>query len=170
MQAAYQVLGDETLKLEYDESIRTGSSYQYPEAGADGADSAERFRAGWKRRPTPGGAAGAGGGPTFTGRTSAYDFDEYYRSHYGGKINRAGGAKSAPGAMSEEDLKNYWKTKEQSATNDTFNVVVYARRTVVVFVIFLSFYLSVRKLKHEEDENNLKTQRRQLMQSAKPSS
>lgn len=70
IQEAYQILGDEKRRLEYDLSLNEG--YYHGEPAAREEEDGSFTPRTYKKR-----------GGVYTGSTSAYNFDEYYKSHYG---------------------------------------------------------------------------------------
>ena len=139
---AYEILGDERKKLEYDMSIKQG---YYPTGGqSQGEDFATRT---YKRRT----------GPVYQSNRS-YDFEEHFQAHYGGIKKPPHAANSTTRGhhtrkMSDEELKNYWNTKEFSSEdyqtelrNDLFF------RSLIIFVILMASYLVIKKAKESESE------------------
>ena len=153
IQEAYNVLGDERKKVEYDRELNNGYSY----GGNYGSSSdGSVFRRGdFKRRTS---------GPIYTGRTKVYDFDEYYREHYGKNVKKAPNmgfyswsAKS--GGTNEEDLKNYWNRKEadMSSTHTDIRFKLLIRLAVMnsIFILFYLFFSSVKSRERDAIRKNV---------------
>ncbi|CAF0748365.1 unnamed protein product [Brachionus calyciflorus] len=138
---AYEVLGDERKKLDYDMSSNQGF---YPSA----SNTAEGFTPRAYKKRT---------GPVYSG--SSHNFEEHFQAHYGHGMKKTPKAASASARghhsykMSEEELKNYWNTKEFShddyqteLRNDLFF------RSLIVIVILVAGYLVIKKAKESEEK------------------
>lgn len=148
IQDAYDVLGNESTKQEYDLSLRqgygggggSGMAYEDP----DGYVVNRNF----KKRS----------GPMYTGRTSAYDFDEHFKSHYGPSSFGATAQKKPPpyrGAKqprTDAELNSYWNKKVFTATSDSDIKNRFLRNTFACVIGMLIVYLVAIKMKDREDE------------------
>jgi hypothetical protein len=106
----------------------------------------------WKRR-----------GPAYTGRTSAYDFDEHFKAHYArnrqSNFNYKNSSTDSPfGKSYQEELNDYWNTKEfsnQDAGREIRNHFISRSLYILVFGFFLSLYMHWSMVR--ESERGLKS-------------
>lgn len=145
IQEAYHVLGDEKRRHEYDTSLREGYYGGASSTSTSTSTTGDFYSpGGWKKRS----------GPIHTGRTSAYDYDDHYRSHYG-RTAQAGGGFSQRRAknFNNQDLNNYWNTKEFTGEDDMKNMrnrFIFRSLYVTFFLVLI--YLGLSTLKAREVE------------------
>lgn len=98
------------------------------------------------------------------GRTAHYDFDQHYRGHYGSSASAkrspgsfsAGFGSSSSSTMNDEELRDYWKHKEnsQEASESDFGVL----RNRILFRSFFALagtvilYFLLNRMKRQEEE------------------
>lgn len=157
---AYNVLGDERRKLEYDRQLMHRD-------GTPGGQMNEFTRREFKSR-TP------GQGPP-TGKTNVYDFDEYYREHYGRHVRKAPHSaysyRGSSTSSSQEDLNKYWAKRENemySSHNDD-SIFSFSNKFFVRFfvlnLVLVAFYFFMSSINRREKEiylskSNLNSQNR----------
>lgn len=141
IQEAYHVLGDETRKNEYDRSL----SHGFYETGSSRQPFSTASRSGPGRTTTK----PTDGASNHTGRTSAYDFDEYYRSHYNDRYKSKSyssgySASYGNGArMSQQELNNYWNKKRfgsHDEIKDAYKRLIYS---IIFSCIIMGLMLNV---------------------------
>lgn len=150
---AYQILGDEKNKLDYDISINQG---HYPTKSESGEFA---FRS-YKRRT----------GPVYPS-SSSFNFDEHFQAHYGQTHKRPSPYSNRAhysNKMSQEDLKNYWNKKEFSDQDylTNFRNQFFTRSLMVLFVLTIIFLIS-KKAKDIEDNNGRKAYLQNIQQNSK---
>ena len=157
IQEAYQILGDERKKVEYDMSINEG---YYGGSRAGGGGGSTPGAGSWKRR-----------GPAYTGRSTAYDFDEHFRAHYyrqrPSNVNYKNSFNESPFTNRktyEKDLNDYWNTKEfsnQDSGREIRNHFISKSLYTLMILFLLSLYMHWSVVR--ESERGLKSY--QLQQS-----
>lgn len=149
---AYQILGDEKNKLDYDISINQG---HYPTR-----KQGEFSFGNYKRRT----------GPVYPS-SSSFNFDEHFQAHYGQthkrpypNQNRVHHSKK----MSQEDLKNYWNKKEFSDEDyfTNFRNQFFFRSLIILFILTLSIFI-IKKAKNIEEENGRKSYLQNIQHNSK---
>lgn len=150
---AYQILGDEKKKLEYDMSINQG---HYPTR----SEGDFTFRS-YKRRS----------GPVYPS-SSSFNFEEHFQAHYGQGFKRpppSGPNRGHHGKkMSQEDLKNYWNKKDFSEEDYLTNLrnQFFFRSLIVILILSTSFFI-VKQAKNNEEEKGRKAQLQNIQQNNK---
>jgi curved DNA-binding protein CbpA len=143
VQEAYDVLGDERRRSEYD--VAMGEGFYEPSMGA--ASMATSSARTWKRRTA---------GPVYSGRSTTYDFDEHFRGHYGSneKIRKPPqtASFSATKFADERDFENYWRKKESQHDDDVrhkYDSII--RSTLMAAALMSSLFVTLYALKRREE-------------------
>ncbi|RNA12096.1 molecular chaperone [Brachionus plicatilis] len=138
---AYQILGDEKKKLDYDMSLNQG---YYPTR----SEGEFTFRS---YRPRT--------GPVYPS-SSSYNFEEHFQAHYGQGTKRPHPSSSRAHhsrKMSQEELKNYWNKKEFSDEDYLTNLKnQFFFRSLIVILILTASFLIIKKAKDNEEEKGRK--------------
>jgi curved DNA-binding protein CbpA len=155
IQQAYGVLGDEASKREYDESLRGGNRDVN-----ETRRSSPSYQA-WSKR----------NGPIYTGRTSAYDYDEHYRSHYPKNERRTYGGGGGGGgphmdanpfrSPNQEDLNKYWDSKEFEQFDETKIRNKIMLRSIYILLVFVIFNLVLSIASKNERDHGLNALKKQ---------
>jgi DnaJ-class molecular chaperone len=161
IQEAYQILGDERKKVEYDMSLNEGY-YGGPRAQPGTGGSAPHS---WKRR-----------GPAYTGRSTAYDFDEHFKAHYArtrpSSVNYKNSFRDSQfGKTYQEELNDYWNTKEfsnQDGGREMRNQFISKSLYALMILFLLSLYLHWSVVR--ESERGLKNYQVQQAKMSKNNS
>lgn len=90
------------------------------------------------------------------GKTAHYDYDEYYRGHYGntGKTRRAP-SYGTSSTIDNEELNRYWRAKEASGSDGEDMIKIrnkFLLRIVLVLLGNLLLYTVFYKMKRYEEE------------------
>lgn len=149
IQAAYHVLGDEERKLEYDNKSKSVGSQEF--SGDESPFKSpinfnNEYRRRWKAQTENRKYSGSAS-------TGTYDFNEYYRMHYGEQIRRRQKALEYEAYLRKTADAQY--TKRSAMDHD-----LYAKETslanYVLFIFSLAFFVCVimyiSELKEKEDE------------------
>jgi curved DNA-binding protein CbpA len=149
VQEAYDVLGDERRRADYD--ISTGEGFYEPSMGSSSSSSSSSSNSNarnWKRRTS---------GPVYSGRSDTYDFDEHFRGHYGSnekirKPSPQSASFSSTRFTNERDFENYWRKKESQHDDDLkhrFDSII--RNTLIASVLMCFFFVSLYTAKQREE-------------------
>ena len=147
VQEAYDVLGDEHRKNEYDMQQNDGYNISPTEA-ASGQFRKQDF----KKRSSD---------PTFTGKTKDIDFDEYYRAHYGKNMRKVPNAHHSTmrsHSQNENNMEMYWSQKEneiRTNSNSTFlgDNSSYLFRFLIFNLVLIGIYFFLKSAQVREQEN-----------------
>ncbi len=99
----------------------------------------------------------SGGGGFHHGKTSHYDFEEYYRQHYNRARSNYGGSQSYGGSGgSSENLNSYWTQFEGKQTEEMQAIQQSRRRrTFLVLVTILLMYIFSYQTKKIETKREM---------------
>ena len=150
IQEAYGTLADELLKKEYDQSL---NGYNSNSSDLNARPSP------WTGKRTS--------GPVYSGRTSAYDYDEHFKAHYT-NVKRPytyGGSRDAnsfEGSRNQEDLNKYWNRKEfPSEKENTIRNKIFLRAIYFLF-IYTIFYAVFAYSTEREKEAGMRAYQRHM--------
>jgi curved DNA-binding protein CbpA len=149
IQEAYNTLGDETKRKEYDGKLFTGNTFNDSFARGMGQQSPFAHREFRKKSDQ-------------YYRPGTYDFEEHFKSHYGKNMKDTHGYAHGYGygSESEEELKKYWNKKEFSSF-DKFRKKLYYRLIGFVMLYFF-IYTALTFSKEKEETNGYKGYRNQV--------
>jgi hypothetical protein len=154
IQEAYHVLGDERRKIEYDSSL-DGGFYRSP--STDPSSMGRHATPGehsFKRRT----------GPIYTGRTSAYDYQEHFKSHYGPQTQFKYRTPhfSYGKTYNQEELKSYWNKKEFSSTTEMQERKLFVYKSLYLLAFMLMAYNMLIFFKKREERLGMQAQNDQI--------
>ena len=146
IQEAYNTLGDEGKRKEYDGRLFTGNAFNDSFARGMGQQSPFANRDFRKRTDQ-------------FYRPGTYDFEEHFKSHYGKNMRDTHGFAHGYGygSESDEELKKYWNKKEFSSF-EKFKKKLFYRLFGVVFLYFFIFTLLTTSKEREDQLEKNKNQ------------
>lgn len=162
LQEAYHHIGDEQRKKEYDVSLRP--DYYDARSGSRANQSGNPFNGDIRNRSRrTASASGTGGDGFHHGKTSSYDFDEYYRSHYQKKRpDYSSFNASSQYSSSNPNLNSYW-TQFDAKQSKELRGIQTRRRTRLFTILFGIIFMYIftyqsqrreRKREGKEKEKN----------------
>lgn len=154
IQEAYHVLGDERRKIEYDSSL-DGGFHRSPSTDSTSMG----------RHATPGDHSfKKRTGPIYTGRTSAYDYQEHFKSHYGSQTHFKYRQPhfSYGKTYNQDELKSYWNKKEFSSTTEVQERKLTVYKSLYLLVFMFMAYHMLTIFKRREESMGIQAQKDQI--------